>query len=290
MIRLAKHSTLLRRFFSEAEKIIPYEEVTLNEANKIRSKHILPSKEELVFPTPESDSFEYSIRGKEFHAVDILLKPNQAINTRAGSLAYMNHLVDFSTVLHGGIATSLNRSIAGSSVFLIQYSNKSSEENASLMLSPTHPSKIIPIDLKNYGGKLLCHRDSYLCGDTNIIVTASYISNPIFGFWGGEGFALQQIEGSGVGLISGGGVIVKKTLKIGEEIRLSPGSILAFDSNIEYKMLSISGIKNILFGQGLFFLLLKGPGDVYIQTMPFQKIAKNMVSTLQKYLPTKPNS
>ena len=104
------------------------------------------------------------------------------------------------------------------------------------MLSPTHPSKIIPIDFKNFRGKLLCYQESYLCGHTNIKVTASYISNPIFGFWGGEGSALKQIEGSGVGLISGGGVIAKKTLNIDEEIRPSPGSILAFDSKIENKM------------------------------------------------------
>lgn len=284
MIKFSKYFSTFRRF-SEEEKFIPFEEISLTEANKIRSKHISPIKDEQIFLDHTSENFEYSIRGKEFHAVDIVLKPNQAINARAGSLAYMSQSVNFSTVLHGGIASSLNRSISGSSIFLIQYSNKSSEDNAELMLSPSHPSKIIPLKLEDFGGKMLCHRNSFLCGDTSIKVTTSYTANPIFGFWGGEGFALQQLEGTGISLVSGGGVIVKKSLKIGEEIRLSPGSILAFDSNIDYKMLTISGIKNILFGQGLFFLVLKGPGDVYIQTMPFEKIAKNMFSTLEKLNP-----
>ena len=280
MLKLRKTFSVIRRF-SDTQSTKSVEDPIPSHPEK--TKVAILGKTESIFPSPIASSFSYEIRGKEFNAVDIKLTPGQSINARAGCLSYMDQNVSFSTSLTGGIATSLNRSVSGSTIFLTKYSNTSSIDEALLMLSPPHPSKIVPVDLQQYSGKLICHRDSFLCGDSRILVTARYILNPIFGFWGGEGFAFQQLEGEGVGLIAGGGVIVKKTLKDGEEIRLTPGSILAFDSSIQFKMIAISGIRNIVFGQGMFFLMLKGPGDVFIQTMPFQKIAKGMFGWLTKY-------
>lgn len=261
--------------------------ISLEEAKKIRSTPIKPTKAETNFDYIPSQNFQYTVLGKEFHSAEILLEPQGSLNARAGSLVYMDNSIDSSTVLHGGISDSIGRSISGGSTFLINYTNNSEINKATIMLSPMYPSKIIPYDLEKSGGMLYCHSDSYLCGDAQIKVSAKYISNPVAGVWSGEGFTLQKLEGSGVVLLCGGGVIMKKTIGLGEELRLSPGNILAFDPRIEYKMLAVKGIKNIIFGQGFFFVVLKGPGDVYVQTMTAGKIASNLISTLKRLNPMK---
>jgi uncharacterized protein (TIGR00266 family) len=275
----------LYRYFSDqkTEIEIPTEELTLDQLNKSASSFLTDTPEETNFPEPPSASFSYKILGKEFQAAEISLDPGQKILTRASSLAYMTDAITFNTSLKGGISDSLLRSMGGSSTFLVEFANESSALGK-LLLTPRHPAKVIAINMPDYNGQLICHKDSFLCGDHEGRVTATYNSSIMSGYFSGEGFILQRLEGKGVNLLAGGGVVMRKTLRKDEELKLSPGSILAFDSRVQIKVAAVKGINNILFGQGLFFVILKGPGDVLIQSLSFQKLAHSISSRIQKSL------
>ena len=167
---------VLRRFFSDnsTETIINHEEISLEEANKTKSTYLRHLEDEFIFENPKT-AWKYEIIGKEFQAINIELEPKQAICARAGTLSYMTEGIALNMEMSGGLSASINRIASGSSGYLMGLKNYLEEGTGKVMLAPQHPSKVIGIDLKTYDGKLLCHKDSFLCGEDGIKVTSNYI-------------------------------------------------------------------------------------------------------------------
>lgn len=276
-----------RVFSSEPEtKTIDAEEISIDMISKVKTSYTNLPDDINTFSNPKA-GFEYSILGQEFQALDITLTHPQKIIARSGSLSYFSENISFTTTMHGDFQDSAGRLLSGSSAFLMEFHNTSETSQGKLMLTSQHPSKIIPINLEDYSQKLLCHKDSFICGDISLKVTGTYIINPITGFGSGEGFVLQQLKGSGVAFLAGGGVVVKRQLRENEEVYLTPGSLLALDPKVKFKMQFIRGIKNILFGEGLFFVKVVGPGDVFIQSLSFSKVVSNISSSLKNTIRNK---
>lgn len=252
-----------------------------------------PSKEVHISSEAESqtvtqasatDKLKFTILGNETHAVQIDLSPGQSVRAEAGSLAYMSSGVEMETNLVGGIGASFKRILAGSSLMLTDFTYKGTEESGRVVFSPEHPSKILPLRLSDHNGTIICAKDSYLCSEPQLILEVAFVQKMSFGFFGGEGFVLQKILGDGLVLLKGGGVVIEKTLAVDEEIRVATGNLMAIEDTVAYDLKVISGFKNVIFGgEGLFLTTLKGPGRVYLQSMPFSRI----VSTVLQHLPHK---
>ena len=231
-----------------------------------------------------TDQLKYTILGNETHAAQIDLAPGQSVRAEAGSLAYMSSGVEMDTNLVGGIGASFKRILAGSSLMLTDFTYKGSEGSGRVVFSPEHPSKVIPLRLADHSGTIICAKDSYLCSEPQLTLEVAFVQKMSFGFFGGEGFVLQKITGDGLVLLKGGGVVIEKTLEADEEIRVSTGNLMAMETTVAYDLQVISGFKNVIFGgEGLFLTTLKGPGRVYLQSMPFSRI----VSTVLHHIPHK---
>lgn len=252
-----------------------------------------PSKEVQITNEAESqavtkaattDKLKFTILGNETHAVQIDLSPGQSVRAEAGSLAYMTNGVEMDTNLVGGLGASIMRIAAGSSLMLTDFTYKGSEESGRVVFSPEHPSKIIPLRLADHNGTIICAKDSYLCSEPQLTLEVEFVQKLSFGFFGGEGFVLQKILGDGLVLLKGGGVVIEKTLGVGEEIRVATGNLMAIEETVAYDLKVIPGFKNVIFGgEGVFLTTLKGPGRIYLQSMPFSRI----VSTVLQHLPRK---
>ena len=231
-----------------------------------------------------TDSLKFTILGNETHAVQIDLSPDQSVRAEAGSLAYMSQGVHMDTNLVGGLGASFKRLLSGSSLMLTDFTYKGTEGTGRVVFSPEHPSKVIPLRLSEHNGSIICARDSYLCAQPQLTLEIAFVQKMSFGFFGGEGFILQKVMGDGVVLLKGGGVVIEKTLAEGEELRVSTGNLMAMETTVAYDLQVISGFKNVVFGgEGLFLTTLKGPGRIYLQSMPFSRI----VSTVLHHLPHK---
>ena len=142
-----------------------------------------------------------------------------------------------------------------------------------------YPGKIIPIDLTEFGGKFVCQKDAFLCAAKGITIGIEFSKKLGRGLFGGEGFIMQKMEGDGMGFVHAGGTMAKKVLQPGEILRVDTGCIVGFTQTIEYDIEFVGGIKNTIFGgEGLFFASLKGPGTVYIQSLPFSRLAGRVLA------------
>lgn len=283
-MRKIQFGRLLRYFSEDIEKVITVEEISLEELNKTKSHYLRHVPDETEFEDIKT-SWKYIICGKEFQAIEIDLEAKQTVVSRAGSLGYMSEGIQMKSHLSGGVGESFKRVISRSSGFLTEFNYTLESGIGKLMLVPHYPAKIIGIDFNNYPKGLMCHKDSYLCGEPGLAISANFIFQPLAGLGGGEGFILQKLSGKAPSFLIGGGVIIKKNLREKEEIRLSTGCLLAFDSQIPYKVEAIKGLKNILFGQkSLFFVKLTGPGDVYIQSFAFQKLVGNVIGKVKNFI------
>ena len=143
-----------------------------------------------------------------------------------------------------------------------------------------YPGKIIPIDLTEYGEKFICQKDAFLCAAKGVSIGIEFSKKLGRGLFGGEGFIMQKLEGDGMAFVHAGGTMAKKELKTGETLRVDTGCIVGFDQTINYDIEFVGGIKNTVFGgEGLFFAKLQGPGTVYIQSLPFSRLAGRILSS-----------
>lgn len=241
------------------------------------------AQSQLVTQSKATDKLKFAILGNETHAVQIHLDPGQAVRAEAGSLAFMSDGVTMDTNLVGGLGGSLRRMMTGSSLMLTDFTYNG-EGSGRVVFSPEHPSKIIPLRLSEHAGQIICAKDSYLCAEPGLELDIEFVKKFSFGFFGGEGFILQKITGDGLLLLKGGGVVIEKILKDGEEIKVSSGNLMAIERTVAYDLQVVPGFKNVIFGgEGLFLTTLKGPGKIFLQSMPFSRI----VSTIMQHLPTK---
>ncbi len=220
-----------------------------------------------------ADSIDYKIYGDDMQIVEIEIDPGEGVRAEAGAMMYMEDGIEMQTSTGGGIFKGFKRIVTGESFFITTflYSGKGKGHVA---FGAPYPGKIIPLELDKLGGKFLCQKDAFLCAAKGIEIEVAFTKKIGAGIFGGEGFILQRLEGDGRAFVHAGGTIIKKELTQGESLRVDTGCLVAFSPSVDYDIQFVGGFKNALFGgEGLFLARLTGPGLVYLQSLPFSRLA-----------------
>ncbi|MBD3388049.1 MAG: TIGR00266 family protein [Candidatus Altiarchaeales archaeon] len=221
-------------------------------------------------------SVEYEIIGDDMQAVIFKLKNGERIRAEAGAMMLMDASIRMETTTGGGIMQGLKRVLTRESFFIPHFECTGPEGEVGF--SGPFPGKIVALDVGG-GRSILCQKDSYLCSTDRVDVSIGFTKKLGAGFFGGEGFILQKLEGEGQVFVHAGGTVIERVLQAGEELRVDTGCLVAFDDSVQYDIKFIGGVRNVLFGgEGLFFALLRGPGKVLIQTLPFSRLADRVIS------------
>ena len=228
---------------------------------------------------------DYKIYGDDMQFVEVELDPQETVIAEAGSLMMMEDGIHMETIfgdgseqkgLMGKLFGAGKRILTGESLFMTAFTNNIHGKKK-VSFSAPYPGKIIPLDLSEYGGKIVCQKDSFLCAAKGVSVGIELQRKLGTGFFGGEGFIMQKLEGDGVAFAHAGGTIFKKELGVGEKLRIDTGCLVAFTKEIDYDIEFVGGLKTALFGgEGLFFATLKGPGTVWVQSLPFSRLASRI--------------
>lgn len=224
---------------------------------------------------------DYRLVGDDMQAVIIMLDPNEAVQAEAGAMMFMESGVEMNTETGGGLMKGVKRIIAGESFFITTFMNKS-EEKRKVSFAAPYPGKILSLNLKETG-TVLCQRDAYLCSAYGIDISVAFTKRLGAGFFGGEGFILQKLSGDGFAFVHAGGTLLKRTLSSGETLRVDTGCLAAFEETVDYDIEFVGGLKTAFFGgEGLFFATLTGPGTVYLQTLPFSRMADRIMTAVTR--------
>ena len=219
---------------------------------------------------------DYVVKGDDMQAIVVTLDPGEAVHAEAGAMLYLEDGIKMETSTEGGLWKGLKRSIVGESFFITTFENKDSRRRDAAFAAP-YPGKIIPIDLGREG-TYLCQKDAYLASAYGIDISIAFSKRLGAGLFGGEGFILQRLSGDGLAFIHAGGTVLERTLAAGESLRVDTGCLVAFQERVDYDIQFIGGFKNVLFGgEGMFFAILRGPGKVYMQTLPFSRLADRII-------------
>ena len=234
-----------------------------------------------------SDEIDYELIGDDLQAVIVTLDPGETVIAEAGAMMFMEEGIEMNTTLDpnkagGGVMGKLfagaKRVLSGDTFFITTFMNAGTGRSNVAFSSP-FPGKIRPVDLLEWGGTIIAQKDSFLCAPKGTNIDIAFTRRIGAGFFGGEGFILQRITGDGVAVLHASGAIWEKTLEPGEELRVDTGCIVAMESQVEYDIRMVPGVKTALFGgEGLFFATLRGPGKVMLQTMPFSRLADRIIA------------
>ncbi len=232
------------------------------------------------------DVVDYEIKGAEMQFVEIELDPSEAAIGEAGSMFFMDAAITMDAVFgdgrqqQGGFFGKLlgagKRLITGESLFTTVYTNNGSSK-AKVAFGAPYPGKIIAMDLKQMGGMVICQRDSFLCAARGVQIGIHFQQKIGVGFFGGEGFIMQKLEGDGLAFVHSGGTVVKRTLQPGQTLLVDTGCLVAHTPNVNFEIQYVGKIKTALFGgEGLFLAKLTGPGDIWLQSLPFSRLASRI--------------
>jgi uncharacterized protein (TIGR00266 family) len=223
----------------------------------------------------------YEIHGTTMQTLDVYLSQGETMFTEAGGLAWMKGNVDMQTNTKGGLMAGLGRKLAGESLFMTTYTGQDPGE-VLVVFAPEAPGKILPIKLGE-GQSMICQRDAFMCAQGSVDLKMHFRKKLGSGLFGGEGFILQRITGPGYAFLEIPGEVREYTLAAGETMKIDPGHIALFETTIDYDIQMVKGLTNIFFGgEGLFLATLRGPGRIWLQSMPLS----NLAGKLAKYLPT----
>jgi uncharacterized protein (TIGR00266 family) len=223
---------------------------------------------------------DYKLIGDDMQAVVLHMQEGETIRAEAGAMMYMSDNVHLDARMEGGVLGGLKRKfLAGESFFIANVICRGPSGVAAF--SAPYPGKILDHELR--GQSILCQKDAYLCSTGDIDISIAFTKKIGAGFFGGEGFILQKLSGTGKAFIHAGGTLEQLELQSGESLKVDTGCLVAFDPSVSYDIRSVGGIKTSLFGgEGLFFAYLTGPGRVWLQTLPFSRLADRIVSAYGK--------
>ncbi|VEF49812.1 Protein of uncharacterised function DUF124 [Bacillus freudenreichii] len=233
---------------------------------------------------------DYQIFGDDMQFVEVELDPGETVVAEAGSLMMMDDHIHMETVFGdgsskgGGLMDKLigagKRVLTGESLFMTMFTNEGSGKKHVSFASP-YPGKIIPMDLSELNGKIICQKDAFLCAAKGVAVGVEFQRKMGTGFFGGEGFIMQKLEGDGLAFVHAGGTIHQKTLEPGEVLKIDTGCLVAMTRDVDYDIEFVRGVKTALFGgEGLFFATLRGPGTVWVQSLPFSRLASRVFAAM----------
>jgi uncharacterized protein (TIGR00266 family) len=237
----------------------------------------------------KAHEIDFQIFGEEMQYVEIELDPQEIVIAEAGSFMMMDNNIQMQTIFGDGsqqqtgifdkLLSAGKRVLTGESLFMTAFINQNNYKSKVSFASP-YPGKILPIDLTQFGGKFICQKDSFLCAAKGVAVGIEFSKKLGRGFFGGEGFIMQKIEGDGLAFVHSGGTLAKKELSEGETLKVDTGCLVGFTKDVDYDIEFIGGIKNSIFGgEGLFYATLRGPGTVYIQSLPFSRLADRIIAS-----------
>jgi len=224
---------------------------------------------------------EYKIMGTVMQTLDISLVQGESVYTESGGMAWMRGNIAMETNTRGGVMSGLGRALAGESLFMTTYTCQS--PNGLIVFTPEVPGKVLDVQLEP-GQSLICQKDSFMCAQNSVKLEMHFRKKLGAGLFGGEGFILQKITGPGVAFIEIPGEVREYDLPANGVIRVDPGHIAMFEPTVTYDISRVKGLKNIFFsGEGLFLASLKGPGKVWMQSLPLS----NLAAKIGRYLPNK---
>lgn len=229
---------------------------------------------------------DYKLFGEEMQCVEIELDPQEAVIAEPGSFMMMTDGVQMQTLFGDGnntgfmskLFTAGKRLLTGENLFMTVYTNNSQQKRQVTFAAP-YAGKIIPMDLSRLGNKIICQKNSFLCAANGVSIGIEFQKKLGTGLFGGEGFIMQKLEGDGMAFVHSGGHVIEKHLQAGEVLKIDTGCIVAFTADVNYDIQFVGGIKNTLFGgEGVFYAVLRGPGKVWIQTLPISRLAARILS------------
>lgn len=221
----------------------------------------------------------YKIFGDNLPAVSIKLNEGESIYTQSGGMAWMDSGITMSTNMQGGFMKGLGRMFSGESLFMATYTSNAS--NQEIVIASTFPGHIISIDVGQT--PIIGQKGAFLCAEPSVILSSFIVKGIGAGLFGGEGFVLQRMNGSGIVFLELDGSVVERVLAPGETIKVDTGNVAAFEESVKYQAEMVKGFKNVLFGgEGLFLTTLTGPGKVWLQTMTMPGFARQIIPFLPK--------
>ncbi len=232
------------------------------------------------------DVVDYEIKGAEMQFVEVELDPGEAAIGEAGSMMFMDASISMDTIFGDGSASqggffgkllgAGKRLITGESLFTTIYTNNGSGKQRVAFAAP-YPGKILPMDLRTLGGTLICQKDAFLCAARGVSLGIAVQQKLSTGFFGGEGFIMQKLEGDGLAFVHAGGTVVRRTLQAGQTLLVDTGCVVAYTPSVNFEIQYVGKIKTALFGgEGLFLAKLTGPGEVWLQSLPFSRLASRI--------------
>ncbi len=245
--------------------------------------------EAMVAPPPvsgqEAHEIDYEIFGHEMQFVEIELDPEESVVSEAGAMMYMDNAIRMETIFGDGSAASQSggffdrmlgagkRLITGEGLFITMFTHTGTGK-ARVAFSSPYPGKIIPLDLRKYDGRIICQKDAFLCAAKGVQIGIAFQKKIGVALFGGEGFIMQQLDGDGLVFVHAGGTIVEKELAAGETLRVDTGCLVALTRSVGYDIEFVGDVKSAIFGgEGFFFATLQGPGHVWLQSLPFSRLA-----------------
>ncbi|MBI5335536.1 MAG: TIGR00266 family protein [Burkholderiales bacterium] len=233
------------------------------------------------------DVVDYEIKGAEMQFVEVELDPGEAAIGEAGSMMFMDAGIQLDTVfgdgsrqqgggLFGKLLGAGKRLITGESLFTTIYTNQGAGK-ARVAFAAPYPGKILPMDLKALGGTLICQKDAFLCAARGVSLGIAFQRRLSAGFFGGEGFIMQKLDGDGLAFVHAGGTVVRRELAAGQTLLVDTGCLVAYTPGVDFEVQFVGGVKTALFGgEGLFLARLTGPGHVWLQSLPFSRLASRV--------------
>jgi uncharacterized protein (TIGR00266 family) len=232
------------------------------------------------------DIVDFEIKGSEMQFVEVELDPGEAAIGEAGSMMFMDAGIGMDSVFgdgsaqQGGFFGKLlgagKRLVTGESLFTTVYTNQSTLKQRVGFAAP-YPGKILPMNLKQLGGMLICQKDAFLCAARGVSLGIYFQQKLSVGFFGGEGFIMQKLEGDGLAFVHAGGTVLRRDLQPGQTLLVDTGCLVAMTPNVNFEVQYVGKIKTALFGgEGLFFAKVTGPGTVWLQSLPFSRLASRV--------------
>ncbi len=276
--------------FSDWKPIVQVQELSGPASTLINTKSAPPSRV-TEGRTNKADEIDYEIFGEDIQYVEIELDPQESAIAEAGSMMYKDIAIRMDTVFGdssgskddtGGLFDKLvgagKRLVTGESLFTTVFTH-TGDGKAIVSFGAPYPGRIIPVDLAKMGGTLICQKDCFLCAAKGVSIGIHFQKKILTGLFGGEGFIMQKLEGDGMAFIHAGGMLKEIELKAGEKLHLDTGCLVAMEPQVHFDIEQAGGIKTGLFGgEGFFFAKLQGPGRVWVQSLPFSRLAGRMLS------------
>ncbi len=231
---------------------------------------------------------DYKIHGDDMQFVEIELDPQEAVVAEAGGMMFMDEGIGMETIFGDGSSKNTGfmgallgagkRLLTGESLFMTVFLNQGSGKKRVAFGAP-YPGKIQPVNLRELGGELIAQKDSFLCAAKGVSISIAFQKRLGAGLFGGEGFIMQRLQGDGMAFVHAGGTLYERVLGPGETLRVDTGCIVAFQPTVDYDIQYVGSVKTAFFGgEGLFFATLRGPGKIWLQSLPFSRLAGRIVA------------